>query len=111
MITTLSHEYPSPHIAVNFFLVIRFFKIYSLSDFQIYTACSVVVSGSSATPWTVGHQAPLSVGFPSKNTRAGFHALLQRIFPTQGWNTSPALAGRFFTIEPPGKPKDTLQYY
>ena len=30
--------------------------------------------------------APLSVEFPGKNTRIGFHALLQGIFPTQGSN-------------------------
>ena len=39
----------------------------------------------SATPWTVAHQASLSIGFP-KNTRVGCHFLLQRIFPTQGSN-------------------------
>ena len=40
------------------------------------------------TPWTVGHQAHLSRDFPSRNTRMGYHALLQGIFPTQGSNTS-----------------------
>ena len=43
-----------------------------------------------------------------KNTRVNCHALLQGIFPTQGWNScvlmSPALAGRFFPLVPPGKP-------
>ena len=40
-----------------------------------------------ATPWTVAHQAPLSMGiFPGKNTGVGCLALLQGIFPTQGWN-------------------------
>ena len=42
-----------------------------------------------------------SMGFSSKNTGVGYHALLQGIFPTQGSNlhllTSPASAGRFFT--------------
>ena len=43
--------------------------------------------------------------FPGKNTGVGGHSLLQRFFPTQGSNPqSPALAGRFFTAEPPGKP-------
>ena len=46
-------------------------------------------------------QAPLSMGFLGKNTGVGCHALLQGIFPTQGWNlrllTSPVLAGGFFT--------------
>ena len=38
-----------------------------------------------ATPWAVAHQAPLSTGdSPGKNTGVGCHALLQRIFPTQG---------------------------
>ena len=31
----------------------------------------------SATPWTVAHQAPLSIDSPSKNTGVGCHALLQ----------------------------------
>ena len=51
---------------------------------------------------TVAHQAPLSIGFPSKNTVVGCHFLLQgsdsRIEPK-----SPALASGFFTTEPPGK--------
>ena len=40
----------------------------------------------SAPPWTVAHQCPLSIGFPSKNTGVGCHFLLQGIFPTQGSN-------------------------
>ena len=41
---------------------------------------------------------------PGKNTGVGGHALLQRIFLTQGSNPlSPALAGGFFTTESPGK--------
>ena len=40
-----------------------------------------------ATPWTIAHQASLSMGFPTrKNTGVGCHLLLQGIFPTQGWN-------------------------
>ena len=51
--------------------------------------------------------------FPGKNTRVGCHFLLQGIFWTQGLNpgikpTSPALAGRLFITEPPGKPLTTL---
>ena len=34
-----------------------------------------------ATPWTVAHQAPLSMGFPRKMVSC--HFLLQGIFPTQ----------------------------
>ena len=39
-----------------------------------------------ATPWSVARQAPLSMGFPSKNTGVGCHFLLQGIFLTQGSN-------------------------
>ena len=39
-----------------------------------------------ATPWTIAHQAPLSMGFPGKNTGMGCHLLLQGIFQTQGSN-------------------------
>ena len=45
---------------------------------------------------------------PGKNTGVGCHALLQRIFPTQGSNSCllhlPALAAGFFPLVPPGKP-------
>ena len=61
-----------------------------------------------ATPWTVVHQAPLSMGFP----RQEYWSRLP--FPSPGDHpypgiepmspVSPALAGEFFTTEPPGKP-------
>ena len=38
------------------------------------------------TPWTVAHQAPLSMGFPDTNIGVGSHALLRGIFLTQGSN-------------------------
>ena len=53
---------------------------------RLLFSCSVV-SDSFMTPWTVAYQAPLSVGFPSKNTGVGCHFLLQEIFPTQGSNS------------------------
>ena len=37
-----------------------------------------------AIPWTVAHQAPLSMGFSRQEYWSGCHVLLQRIFPTQG---------------------------
>ena len=39
-----------------------------------------------ATPWTVAHQAPLSMGFSGKNAGVGCRALLQGIFSTLGSN-------------------------
>ena len=38
------------------------------------------------TPWTIAHQAPLSMEFSRKVTGVGCHALLQGIFLTQGLN-------------------------
>ena len=45
-----------------------------------------VLVAQFAIPWTVAHQAPLSMAFSTKNTGVGCHALLQGIFPTQGLN-------------------------
>ena len=64
---------------------------------------SIVVSSLSrvrlfTTVWTVACQAPLSIGFPGKNTGVGCHFLFQT---EPGF---PELAGGFFTNEPPGKP-------
>ena len=50
-------------------------------------SCPVV--SSSAVPWTVAHQAPLSTAFSRQNTRVGSHSLLQGIFLTQ--RSSPGL--------------------
>ena len=38
------------------------------------------------TPWTVAHEVPLSMDSPGENTGMSCHAVLQGIFPTQGWN-------------------------
>ena len=43
------------------------------------------------TPWTIAHQASLSMGFPRQGYWSGCHFLLQRILPTQGLNPSPTL--------------------
>ena len=40
----------------------------------------------SAFPWTLAHQAFLSMRVPGNNTGVGCHSLLQGIFPTQGSN-------------------------
>ena len=62
-----------------------------------------------ATPWTVAHQAPLSMGFPMQKYWRGFP------FPTPGDIPSPgieptslvsqALSGGFFTTVLFGKPQ------
>jgi len=60
---------------------------------------------NSVTPWTVAHQALLSMGFPRQEYWNGL------LFPSSGdlpgsgiKPKSLALASRFFTTKPPGKP-------
>ena len=65
-------------------------KIQSLgwSGLNEVTCCCLIAKSclTLATPWTVTHQAPLSMGFSSKNTGVGCNFLLWGIFPTQGSN-------------------------
>ena len=66
------------------------------------------MSDSFATLWTVAFQAPLSMGFPRQEYWSGLS------FPYPGdlsdpgiepaSQVAPALAGKFFTTGPPGKP-------
>ena len=66
-------------------------------------SCSVV-SDSFATPWAVAHKAPLSIGFPRQDYWSGLPFPSPADLPDLGIKpVSPALAGRFFTAEPPGK--------
>ena len=64
-----------------------------------------VVSNSFAILWTIAPPRLLCPwDFPGKSTGVGCHFLLQADLPNPGIEpTSPALAGRFFTTEPPGK--------
>ena len=66
------------------------------------------------TPWTVAHQAPLSMEFSRQEHWSGL------IFPSPGDLPDPgmkpsspmclALAGSFFTNKPPGKPNLKAAY-
>ena len=59
----------------------------------------------SVTPWTVAHQAPLPKGCPRQEHWSGLPLPSLGDLPKPGIKyTSPALANRFFTTEPPGKP-------
>ena len=58
-----------------------------------------------ATPWIVACQAPLSMEFSRREYWSGLSFPSPGDLPNPGTEpTSPALAGRFFTTEPPGKP-------
>ena len=64
--------------------------------------CSVV-SSSFATPWTVAHKAPLSMGFPRQEYWSGWPVPSAEDLPDPGAEpASPVLPGRFFTPESPG---------
>ena len=66
----------------------------------------------SVTPWTVGHQAPLSMTSFRQEYWGGLPFPTTGSFPNQGIKpASPALAGRFFTTEPPGKLKVVCDGY
>ena len=58
-------------------------------------------------PWTVAHQAPLSMGFSRQEYWHGLSFPPPGDLPDAGIEpaslTSPALAGGFFTTVPPGK--------
>ena len=60
-------------------------------------------------PWTVAHQAPLSMGFCRQEYWSGLPFSSAGDLPDPGIKpTSPALAGGFFSSEPVGKPYFTL---
>ena len=74
--------------------MIKFIVVQSLSCVQIFL-----------TPRTVVYQAPLSMGISKQEYCSGLHFPLPGIFLDPGIEPkSLALAGRFFTTEPPGKP-------
>ena len=61
-----------------------------------------------ATPWTVAHQVPLSMGFSRQGYWSGLPFPPPGNLPDPGIKLEslafPALAGGFFTTEQPGKP-------
>ena len=66
------------------------------------------------TPWTATHQAPLSTGFPRQEYWSQLPFPSSKGLPDPGIEfvslASPALAGRFFTTVPPGKPMYLLTH-
>ena len=82
----------------NFFFHVDFCMLQSESE--VAQSCPTLCD-----PWTVAHQAPPSMGFSRQEYWSGLP------FPSPGDLRDPeteavssALAGGFFTSEPPGKP-------
>ena len=87
-------KYQRPQIARTIVKV----KMKSLSHFGLFV-----------TPWTVAHQAPLSMGFSRQEYWSGLP------FPSPGDLRDPGIEPRFpaleadaLTSEPPGKPTEEL---
>ena len=68
------------------------------------TSCSLAQFCLFATPCTISHQAPLSIGFPWGEYSSGLPLPALGDLPKPGIKPeSPALTSRFFITEPPGK--------
>ena len=80
--------------------------------FSCVCVLSHIAVSDSVTPRTVARQALLSLGFPGQEYWSGLPFPSPGDLPDPGIEpsspASPALEGRFFTTEPPGKP--ILQY-
>ena len=85
---------------------------FSHASCNIWCMCACSVMSNSVTPWTVAHQAPLSIEFSNQEYWNVFPFLRPGDLPNPGIkpaaSMSPALAGGFFTTEPPGKPSTTV---
>ena len=78
MVCSVYSQYPTFWQFVLFIVFLIYLCVCVLIHFSHVLLC--------VTLWTVAHQAPLSMGFSSKNTGVGCHFLLQGLFPIQGSN-------------------------
>ena len=85
-------------------------KISDFPENKEYCCCLVAkLCPTSVTPWTVAHQAHLSVGFLGQEYGSGLPFPSQADLPDPGNGPrSPELAGGFFTTDPPWKPKEYI---
>ena len=81
------------------------------SDVVSYSACVAELLSCVrlfVTPWTVAHQAPVSMGFPRQEHWSGVLCPPPADLPDTGIDPkppmSPASTGGFFTTRPSGKP-------
>ena len=73
---------------------------------RLHLVIVVAWSLSCATPWTVAHQVLLFMGFSRQEYWSGLPLPSPGGLPDPGIEpASPALAGGFFTAEPPGNPQ------
>ena len=75
-----------------------------LQGFSLVTKLCQILT----TLWTIAHPAPLFMGFSSQEYWSGLPFLSPEDLSTVIQPASPALSGRFFTTEPPGKPINVI---
>ena len=93
-----SHGFIAP-----FFLVLNHIPLSGCISLTIPPCVCSVSSDSSVTLWTAAHQAPLSLGFIRQEYCSDLSFPSPGDLPDSGIKPeSPALAGRFFTAQPPG---------
>ena len=80
----LSRSTPGSYTMFNIYIKWMCVCIYMSAHVRVCTLSNVQLF---ANPWTAAHQAPLSMGFPRKNTGVGCRFLLQGIFPTPASNS------------------------
>ena len=86
---TVSSPATSGSLAQDHTLLSPLWHRFCMTTFMIVYVCVCSVAQSYLTlwgPWTVAHQAPLSMGFSRKEYWSGLPFLLQGIFLTQGSN-------------------------
>ena len=84
--------------SINPWVILFLFLCDWLSEWV--SECSVM--SNSVTPWTIAHQAPLSLGFSRQEWWSGLPSPPPGDLPDQGIETtSPELAGGFFTTVTP----------
>ena len=83
-------------------------KKFQLETYRTNLLFSREVMSDFVTPWTVAYQAALSMGFSRQEYCSELPFPTSEDLPNPGIKptslVSPALAGGFFTIVPPGKP-------
>ena len=94
---------------ISWFTMLRLLQVYWVRYTYTYTyACWLSCFSCvrlCVTPWTVAHQAPLSLGSSRQEHWSGSPRPPPGDRPDPGiQSTSPAFAARFFTAEPPGRP-------
>ena len=78
-----------------------------MHSLNIILTCACVLSHIQlcASPWTIAHQAPLSLGFSRQEYQSGLPFPIPGDLPNPGIESvslaSPALADRFFITAPP----------